>query len=77
MQPLRSGRILWLGAWSKAFACTRKRSGTELSALIHRVPAALDPANVGLYVVDVVRNEIIHRDHLHVPEPRRAPEIWR
>jgi hypothetical protein len=70
MQPLRRGRILWLGACSKAFARARKRPGNELSALIRRLPAALDLANVGLHVVDVVRNEIIHCDHHHMP---RAP----
>jgi hypothetical protein len=52
MQPLRRGRSLWLGAGSKAFVRARKRPGNELSAFIHRVPAALDPANVGLHVVE-------------------------
>ena len=70
MQPLRRFRILGSRAGSKAFARGRKRPGTEPAALVHCVPAALDPTNVGLHVVDVVRNEIIHRDHLHLPEIR-------
>ena len=65
MQPLRRFRILGSRAGSKAFARGRKRPGTEPAALVHCVPAALDPTNVGLHVVDVVRNEIIHRNHLH------------
>jgi hypothetical protein len=65
MQPLRRFRILGLRAGSKAFARGRKRPRAEPAALVHRVPAALDPTNVGLHVVDVVRNEIIHRNHLH------------
>jgi hypothetical protein len=65
MQPLRRFRILGLKAGSKAFARGRKWPRTEPAALVHRVPAALDPTNVGLHVVDVVRNEIIHRNHLH------------
>jgi hypothetical protein len=68
MQPLRRFRILGLRAGSKAFARGRKRPRTEPAALVHRVPAALDPTNVGLHVVDVVWNEIIHCDHLHLPE---------
>jgi hypothetical protein len=73
MQPLRRGRILRLGACPKAFARTRKRPETELAALVHRVPAALDPTNFRLHAVDVVRNEIVHRDHLRRPEIRRRP----
>src|SRR5258708_38114978 len=53
----------------------RGRPGTEPAALVHCVPAELDPTNVGLHVVDVVRNEIIHRDHLHLPEIRREAYI--
>lgn len=75
MQPLRRFRLLGLRADSKAFARRRKRPGTEPAALVHCVPAALDPANVGLRVVDVIRNEIIHRDHLACPESRRATYI--
>jgi hypothetical protein len=60
MQPLRRFRLLGLRADSKAFTRRRKRPGTEPAALVHCVPAALDPTNVGLYVVDVVRNEKIH-----------------
>jgi hypothetical protein len=30
-----------------------------------------------LHVVDVVRNEIVHRDHLHRPEIRRPSHTWR
>jgi hypothetical protein len=67
MQPLRRFHLLGLRVDSKAFACRRKRPGTKPAALVHCVPAALDPANVGLHVVDVVRNEIIHRDHLTGP----------
>ncbi len=67
MQPLRRFRILGSRAGSKAFARGRKRPGTEPAALVHCVPAALDPTNVGLHVVDVVRNEIIHREHLTGP----------
>jgi hypothetical protein len=73
MQRLRRFRLLGVRAGSKAFARGRKRPGTELAALVHRVPAALDPTNVGLQRVDVVRNEIvrnkiIHRDHLRLRE---------
>ncbi len=67
MQPLRRFRLLGLSADSKAFARGRKRPTTEPAALVHCVPAALDPTNVGLPVVDVVKNEIIHRDHLTGP----------
>ena len=73
MQPLRRFRPLGLRADSKAFARRRKRPGTEPAALVHCVPAALDPTNVGLDVVDVVRNEIIHRDHL--TDPRAVGEL--
>src|SRR5258708_18244073 len=64
IQPHSRWRIRWLGAASKAFARARKRPRTKLAALIHRVPAGLDPTNVGLHVIDVVWNEIIHSDHL-------------
>jgi hypothetical protein len=74
MQPLRRFYLLGLRADSKAFARRRKRPGTERAALVHCVPAALDPTNVGLHVVDVVRNEIIHRDHL-TSQSRRASYI--
>ena len=67
MQPLRRFHLLGLRVDSKAFARRRKRPGTETAALVHCVPAALDPTNVGLHVVDVARNEIIHRDHLTGP----------
>src|SRR5258708_5820780 len=77
MQPLRRGRILCLITRFKAFARARKRPATELSALVHRVPTALDSTNVGLHVVDVIRNEIIHRDLLHKAEIRRVAHIWR
>lgn len=67
MQPLRRWRSSRPRAGRKAFAGTRKRPRTELAALIHGVPAAHDPTNGGLRVVDVIRNEIIHRDHLRMP----------
>jgi hypothetical protein len=45
MQPLRRFRLLRLRADSKAFARGRKRLGTEPAALVHCVPAALDPTS--------------------------------
>ena len=76
MQPLWRRRILCLRDCSKAFARARKRPETQPAALVHRVPATLDPTNVGLCVVDVVRNEIVHRHHLHMPEIGRTCMIY-
>jgi hypothetical protein len=50
MQPLRRRRLLCRSHCSKAFACARKRPGTKLASLVHRVAATLDPTNLGLQV---------------------------
>jgi hypothetical protein len=76
MQPLRRGRALCLSADFEAFARAQERPRTELAALVHRVPAALDAANVGLHVIDVVRNKIIHGYYLCTPESRRTALIY-
>ena len=77
MQPRRHWCIQQWRIAGEAFARTAIRPRMELAAFVHCVPTALDPADIRLMFVDVVRDEIIHCHRLRCPAIGEAVHIWR
>jgi len=56
MQLLRRHLVRWLRHSEEALVAAGKRPGRKIAVVVHRVPAGLDAAHLGIIVVDEMRN---------------------